>query len=241
MTPTERDLEAVEIGELSREDFLLRHGAEGVAVLAAHERMLVAASAGDVDAPAAWEAFRDRMETSEAVVPLRRGTRRRIAALALAATLVLGGTAFAARGRFASDEPARGHGAAPLLTDDHIGEDDPGVDTGEVDGSLPARGEEAGSHYGDEGDTQGGASSADDSDDEDADEPAGEDDDAAVEVDGQADEGVHDGEDGDPDGEDGSDAGEVVEPEDSDPGESDGEGGKDQQRAIRVQMTRLMR
>lgn len=96
MTPVERDLEAIERGALTREVFLARHGREGAAVLAMHERMRIATSPSAGDPAAAWDALRERLDAPAPVSQLRRTKPRRTTVLALAATLVLGGTAFAA-------------------------------------------------------------------------------------------------------------------------------------------------
>ncbi len=118
MTPTERDLEAVERGVLTREVFLARHGSEGAAVLAMHERMLEAASPSAGDPAAAWDAFRERLDAPAPVSQLRRTKPRRTTVLALAATLALGGTALAASQLTTRDVDGGQPASAPAPLDD---------------------------------------------------------------------------------------------------------------------------
>jgi hypothetical protein len=98
-TDLERDLGAWTTGELTRERLLATHGAAAAGTVALHDRLTEAASSTTVpDAEAGWAALLVAMDAPAPVVPLRRHVpRRRTVALLVAATLVLAGTAFAAK------------------------------------------------------------------------------------------------------------------------------------------------
>lgn len=94
----ERDLAAFERNELSREQLLSLH-AEAEPLIRLHDRMKVAAAAPAPDPAAGWAALMEKMDAPAPVVPLRRPSRaRRTTMLAVAAALMLAGSAFAAVG-----------------------------------------------------------------------------------------------------------------------------------------------
>jgi len=94
----ERDLAAFERNELSREQ-LLAHHAEAEPLIRLHDRMKLAATAPDPDAVAGWATLLEKMDAAAVVVPFRRPSRtRRTTVLAVAAALMLAGSAFAAVG-----------------------------------------------------------------------------------------------------------------------------------------------
>jgi len=98
-TDLERDLGAWTSGELTRERLLATHGAAAAGTVALHDRLTeVARSTTVPDAEAAWAVLVVAMDAPAPVVPLRRHVpRRRTVALLVAATLLLAGTAFAAK------------------------------------------------------------------------------------------------------------------------------------------------
>lgn len=94
----ERDLAAFERNELSREQLLSLH-AEAEPLIRLHDRMKVAAAAPAPDPAAGWAALMEKMDAPAPVVPLRRPSRARpTTMLAVAAALMLAGSAFAAVG-----------------------------------------------------------------------------------------------------------------------------------------------
>jgi hypothetical protein len=108
-TDLERDLGAWTAGELTRERLLATHGAAAAGTVALHDRLTEAARSTTVpNAEAGWAALLVAMDAPAPVVPLRRHVpRRRTVALLAAATLVLAGTAFAAK-------LSLGHRVAPI-------------------------------------------------------------------------------------------------------------------------------
>lgn len=100
------DLDAFGRGDLAREDLAASHGGEAISLLAMHDRMFaVAAATPAIDADAGWAALSSQLDA--VVVPLvpRRGVRRRTMAIAVAAALLLGGSAFAATRTGWFDDP----------------------------------------------------------------------------------------------------------------------------------------
>lgn len=94
----ERALAAFERNELSREQLLSLH-AEAEPLISLHDRMKIAAAAPAPDPEAGWAALMEKMDVPAPVVPLRRPSRaRRTTMLAVAAALMLAGSAFAAVG-----------------------------------------------------------------------------------------------------------------------------------------------
>jgi hypothetical protein len=99
------DLAAFEQGDLAREDLAARHGEEVSPLLELHDRMVGLAGMPPVDPDSGWAAIESRLDA--VVVPLaaRRSARRRTVAIAIAAALVLGGSAFAASRASWFDDP----------------------------------------------------------------------------------------------------------------------------------------
>jgi hypothetical protein len=99
------DLAAFEQGDLAREDLAARFGEEVSPLLELHDRMVSLAGMPLVDPDSGWAAIEPQLDA--VVVPLaaRRSARRRTVAIAIAAALVLGGSAFAASRADWFDDP----------------------------------------------------------------------------------------------------------------------------------------
>jgi hypothetical protein len=90
------DLAALERAELSREELLSRHGDAAADVVALHDRLRAFDEAPPFDVDAGWALVAAKISAPAIVVPLRpRRPRRRLVAMAVAAALMLGGSALA--------------------------------------------------------------------------------------------------------------------------------------------------
>jgi hypothetical protein len=102
----DRDLAAWERGELPRESLVARHGATAAQVVAVHDRIVEAVASTPIPGvEAGWAALVLQLDTPRAgVVPIRRATKRgRVVALAVAAALLLAGSALAVVARRANE------------------------------------------------------------------------------------------------------------------------------------------
>jgi hypothetical protein len=103
----DRDLAAWERGELPRESLVARHGAAAAQVVAVHDRIVDAVASTPIPGvEAGWAALLLQLDTPGAsVVPIRSARKRgRVVALAVAAALLLAGSALAVAGPRANED-----------------------------------------------------------------------------------------------------------------------------------------
>jgi hypothetical protein len=99
MTPElERDLTNWEAGELDLAQLAARHGAEAEAVARTYDRLRRVSLGSAPDAEAGWAALVERLDAATPLSRARHRRYRRTGAIAIAAALLVGGTAFAATG-----------------------------------------------------------------------------------------------------------------------------------------------
>jgi hypothetical protein len=152
------DLAALERAELSREEVLSRHGDAAADVVALHDRLRAFDDAPPFDVDAGWALVAAKIAPPAIVVPLRPGRpRRRLVALAVAAALMLGGSALAlVLARHDAPRPAVSSSQnPPAATLDYVLVRPHGVHPfGGPDAATPHRGESDGT-----GGSTGGSSS----------------------------------------------------------------------------------
>jgi hypothetical protein len=177
----ERDLAAWEQGVLSRDELEARHGAEAAVITDTHDTLIRATVGRSIDVNDAWGAFSARLDEPGPVVHLAR-RRLRTTALAVAATLLLAGSAIAvvgpevgdgpeviapspaSSGGGTSDSPSTDREDIEATTPDHD-IDDAGVDGSREPNEAPSTGDEGDDSQGD--DSQGDDSQGDDGQDSD--------------------------------------------------------------------------
>lgn len=108
-----KDLVAWESGELSSQELASRHGAEASSMAAVHERLAFVALRPAPDAEAGWAALVQKLEDHPiAPVVELKPSRRKAALLAIAAAMMLGGTALALSGAPEDDDVLSGQAIA---------------------------------------------------------------------------------------------------------------------------------
>jgi hypothetical protein len=132
----ERDLVAWEQGTLTREELVARHGDGATSILRLHDELIRGASTAPVDIEASWQAFASRLDEPAPVIRLPH-RRVRTALLAVAAAVMLAGSAIAVVGPRVGDEPER---IVPPVTIDSGGGlgGTPATDRDDVRYPLPA-------------------------------------------------------------------------------------------------------
>jgi len=154
----ERDLEAWRRGELSLDNLVAAHGSDAEALAALHERLGRTLSA-PVDGDAVWATVERGMAAGNVVQLPGRRRRHKVAVLAIAAALAVGGSALAAVGSHIGSHPDRPAGVSGLVTDPSAQPEGPSGSTPSPAASPSKDGD--GSHTTTDGDSSGEDSSAD--------------------------------------------------------------------------------
>jgi hypothetical protein len=157
----DRDLQAFVRGDLTRDQLVLAHGAEAERLADLHERIELALETR-FDEDESWTRIVEQMDAGATVTTLRRSHRpRRALALAIAAALTIGGSAFAA-----VEVHVRDHqGPEAPVSPTHIGAPvptpvapPPGKEDGDEDGGTAT---ESTASHDDGGGTRSGETSRD--------------------------------------------------------------------------------
>ena len=155
----ERDLAAWRRGELSLEELVAVHGPDAEALAALHERMERMLSA-PVDGDAVWAAIERGMAADNVVqLPPRRRSRK-VAILAIAAALALGGSALAAVGAHVGSDRDRPTGTSGVVSDPSVRPEGPSGSPTPTPTATSSKGGD-GSQTSSDGEASGDGSSSD--------------------------------------------------------------------------------
>jgi hypothetical protein len=157
----ERDLEAWRRGELSLDNLVAAHGSDAEALAALHERLGRTLSA-PVDGDAVWATVERGMAAGNVVQLPGRRRRHKVAVLAIAAALAVGGSALAAVGSHIGSHPDRPAGVSGLVTDPSGQPEGPSGPASPTPAATPSK-DGDGSPTTTDGDSSGEDSSADNS------------------------------------------------------------------------------